>query len=58
MDKSDLNGYALSKSTPTGVFKWLNKYDDGVSRGFEVNPDYLKEFGKFHNHYPLTPDKL
>ena len=67
LDKNNLYGYAMSKPLPMGEFKWLypakfnlDKYDDDSLRGcvLEVDLEYPKELHKWHNDYPLAPDKL
>ena len=59
--------YAMSKSLPTGGFKWLHpakfhldKCDDECSRGcvLEVDLEYPKKLHKLHKDYPLAADKL
>ena len=67
MDKNNSLGYAISKSLPTGGFKWLppakfdlDKYDDNSSRGSILEDDLecSKELHKLHNDYPLAQNKL
>ena len=57
----------MSKFLPTRDFKKihhkefdLNKYTSNSSKGciLEVDFEYPKELCKFHNDYPLSPDKI
>ena len=66
LDQINLYGYDVSKSLPTGGFKWLDpaKFDldkyYNNSRGYvlEVDQEYPKELHELHNDYLLAPDKL
>ena len=57
----------MSKFLPTSEFKWidpkefdLNKCTSNRSKGcvLEADRKYPKESRKFHNGYPLSPDKI
>ena len=57
----------MSKFLPTSGFKWinpkesdLNKYTSNSSKRcvLEVDLQYPKELRKFHNDYPLAPNKI
>ena len=67
LDAYNLYGYAMSKFVPRSSFKWIypkkfhfNKYSSNSSKGcvLQVDLEYLKEFRKLHNNYPLAPDKI
>ena len=70
MEKSNLYINAISKSLPTGGFKWLDpakfdldKYDNDSFIGctlkfFKIYFEYPKELHKLRNDYSLAADKL
>ena len=57
----------MSKFLPTNASKWidpeefdLNKYISNSSKWciLEADVKYQKELNKFHNDYPLAPNKI
>ena len=65
LDPNNLYGNAISKFLPTSAFKWtnpkdLNKYSSNSLEEcvLEVDLEYPKELHKWHDDYPLAPDKI
>ena len=69
LDGNNLYGLGMSQYLPYGRFKWLsqkkiNKFDvnstaENSSDGciLEADLEYPDELHKFHNNYPLAPEK-
>ena len=70
LDANNLYGWAMSKSLPTGGFRWLteqeiedldlSEYNGYNEKGLilEVDLEYPKELHDLHNDYPLAPEKI
>ena len=70
LDANNLYGWAMSQYLPYSGFKWLNQkeisdfclssIEENSSIGYilEVDPEYPSELHKFHNDYPLAPERL
>ena len=68
LDKNSLYGWGMGGYLPYGAFKWLknvNNFDvNSISENssicciIEVDLEYRDELHKFHNDYPLAPEKL
>ena len=50
----------MSKSLPTGNFKWMKKTNNWRNRPciLEVDLEYPEELHDLHNEYPLAPESL
>ena len=69
-DASNLYGWAMSQSLPTGEFDWLTEQEiadlditnvaDDNEEGYilEVDLQYPSELHDLHNDYPLAPEKM
>ena len=69
-DASNLYGWAMSQSLPTGEFDWLTDQEiaelditdvaDDNEEGYilEVDLQYPTELHGLHNDYPLAPEKM
>ncbi|XP_022807622.1 uncharacterized protein LOC111344644 [Stylophora pistillata] len=63
LDANNLYGWAMSKSLPTGGFKWVNEKDFGKWENFPciLEVDLLPVKDEQHDHfndYPLAPENL
>jgi hypothetical protein len=61
LDANNLYGYAMNQPLPYSGFKWVEKVDSKQkNKGWilEVDLEYPTELHKYHNDYPLAPEKL
>ena len=70
VDANNLYGEAMSRSLPTGQFRWLSqleleKFDiskiseqDSIGYILEVDADYPHHLHDKHNEYPLAPQRM
>lgn len=63
LDANNLYGWAMSKSLPTGGFKWVSEKDFGKWENFPciLEVDLLQVEKDLHDHfndYPLAPENL
>ena len=62
IDANNLYGYAMKKALPTGYFKWVepNIYAEKPETKYiyEVDLEYPNELHKYHNDFPLAPERI